>query len=557
MGHSEMENWSPNPDENIDTPPAGAPEGMERPDVNNVAREMMASTRQQWEGPAWFDRTQGPINQGYDITRVSNEAFSVAHQSTPTDASAKFPIGSRMRIGDSVPNYVYGYVDTVIFATPDTIVTLTMDTGEIMPTPIASASSHLLDASAGSAAYSALGTTTAQTPPEVPSIDDLGDGALLDMGAGNGFDADTVDGQHASDLIGASSGARDLALLNGNFAVAQRGNPVIAGGTFPNDNGLYTLDQWVLLVGHLQTHPIAGSGPVDVSTINSGASDGDADGVAGRLTGNAAVGVDPWKVGLIQWLTSADCRNLAGGTVSLSYWARSSGGFSKSQVAVVAWGGAADGMALDPVDDWGAVGTLPTMLTNYTLLSLPTSNNLTTGWIRHTVEDLTLPSGTTNIGVMIWGDDESWTNGDTLDWTAVTLVSGSLASRFKPIDYWDNQRRCARFCQTTFDQGITPADFTGELDSALFWQTGNGGQGGITWNFGGEMFKLPTITTFNPASAPQGGVLAAAIFNRDDGRDVEVPDNIYIGKRRVQIEDNDPGETNKACVLHAIAIAVL
>ena len=48
----------------------------------------------------------------------------------------------------------------------------------------------------------------------------LGDVATRDMGPGNGLDADTVDGQHASEFLGASAQATDSALLEGNPASA-------------------------------------------------------------------------------------------------------------------------------------------------------------------------------------------------------------------------------------------------------------------------------------------------------------------------------------------------
>ncbi len=552
---SDIKTWSQVAAENAGSAPDYAPEGHARTLVNNISRESMAAVRRQHEDPAWFDKTKGPSGLGFDVTKLSNTQINLAHQTTPTDASDKFPTGARVRVRDAT-TLVYGYIVSTVWASPNTVVTLVLDGASVVQATPTGIENHVTDGTIGDAAFSDIGTTLSQDPPQVPSIDDLGDGATVDQGAGNGFDADTVDGMHAADIIDSASNAGGIDLINGNFAIGQRGHALTATTTFPCDNGAYVADGWVLLMGSGTSHPAAGSGVVDVNIIASGASAGSAAPTSIQLVGNSNVGVAPVeKVGLIQWLPSDACSHLADARVSLSVWARHipTSSFDQARIGVVCWSGTADAMAVDPISDWGAATFTPTMLAGYTLFEtdsfLPSAS-----WSEHVLEDVLIPAGTTNVAVMIWMDDTAWVDTDDVEFAGVRLARGSTAQTYINEDYAQNLLRCQRFFNSTFEEGDLVQPKGGDEATALRTLNNDGTTSMFSWEFATSMFQTPTVATYNPAAA---GTLDAAPWNDTLNADSTIAAT-YGSKRRVTFFLSDVGDAaGNEMALHATADASL
>lgn len=568
---ADVDKWAPVDDDNADVAPAGAPEGMARTLVSDTFRAMLGALRRVFELSAWFDRTKGPVSNGFVVTRVNDTKLNLEHESGNVSAEDKYPVGARVRVGSAVPVYQFAYVVAATHTpgTPDTVVELDID-GDAVALMVAPVElvSHITDDSMGTAAWSDIGTTKDVYPPEIPTADDLGDAAYMDQGDGNNLDADSVDGLHAADLISSSAeAARSLPLLNGNFQVAQRGEVIDDTTYYPNDNAAYTLDQWVLLMGKGTAHPAPGAGVVDVKSIASGAQDGEAAPFCCRLEGNGNVGVAPVeKVGVIQWLPNDAVGNLEGGEVSLSYWARASGtpasGIQKSNIALVVWDGVADALSsVDPVDDWGAVDTDPTMDPNFTLLP-GTADVLSTSWQYFTHEAVTVPAGAKNIGVMVWGDDTAWTAGDQLDIAGVNLVKGALSQRYINEDYATNLMRCSRFFQTTFLKGQTPAEKSGFVDSAIHFFRFDGGQMFHPFVLRAPLFDAatPALASFNPWAGGTSGTTGCHMTGTPtpaptaDGTDFQ---GFYVGNNQITVWDYDVGPTAEHHACHYAVEALL
>ncbi len=500
---SNVDTWSKIAAENADPVPDYAPQGHARTQVNDITRELQSSVRRQWETMAWFDKTKGPSGLGFALTWLGDFQVNLVHQTTATDASGKFLVGARVRVGDG-STYVYGYILTAVYANPNTVVTLDLDGASVVQATPTTLELNVTDGTVGKAAFSPIGTTLAQDPPHVPSIDALGDGALLDQGAGNGFDADTVDGLHASDIIASAASATGVGLINGNFAIGQRGHTIDQTTHFLNDNAEYVVDGWALLMGDLATHPAGGSGVVDIDLIAANATGGDADSRAVRITGNSSVGVSPIeKIGLIQWLPFDVVESLRSGTVSLSVWCRiPASGFQNLRLAIVEWSGTADLLSpgVDPIQDWGAFDTLPTVGGSYSI-SVGDKQTVSSAWTEFKYENVSVSASANNLAVLLYMDDTAWASGNIFELTGVSLVKGASARGYSHEDHSVNLRRCQRFFNSTFPEGDTPVALGGDEVSALHSICGDGTTSVLTWEFGTSMRKAPSITRFNPGAS--------------------------------------------------------
>jgi hypothetical protein len=111
-----IEAWSTTAASNNASPPDGAPEGQTPGSVNNVIRQCMASVRE-YEAAEWVDF-------GHVITRTDNDTFSV-----PGDLTALYQVGRRLKVDGSATGYCT--ISAATFSTPNTIVDVTMDSGNL------------------------------------------------------------------------------------------------------------------------------------------------------------------------------------------------------------------------------------------------------------------------------------------------------------------------------------------------------------------------------------------------------------------------------------------
>ncbi len=101
------------------TPPNGAPEGMAAGLVNNTIRQIMADTRSFYESGGWCDL-------GHVPTYVSATSFTI-----PTDVTAYYTVGRRIRVYGTIMGTFYGYIVSSAYSSPNTTVTVVLDSGAL------------------------------------------------------------------------------------------------------------------------------------------------------------------------------------------------------------------------------------------------------------------------------------------------------------------------------------------------------------------------------------------------------------------------------------------
>ncbi|MBN9304119.1 MAG: hypothetical protein BGO82_17235 [Devosia sp. 67-54] len=267
---------------------------------------------------------------------------------------------------------------------------------------------------------------------------------------------------------------------NGSFAIAQRSLPVTT------DNA-YSLDGWRLE----EENANGASVSQDTADVPVGA------GYAAKITVGSG---NNGKFGLFSPIENKDMLKLRGGKASLLMPLKATSGLLDSGshicIALLQWTGTADSVAADPISSWGAAGTNPTLITNWSYAGY--SCNLgTTSWADYKLENVSISSSATNIGVMAWSDDRSTTaSTDILRIGGyVTLTQGVAAAPAIVLPIEAERVRCLWYYQTYNDGFI----FSGNVTSGTY-------QYSLAWLF--PLRTSPSVTLSDlanngfPASAP-------------------------------------------------------
>lgn len=243
-----------------------------------------------------------------------------------------------------------------------------------------------------------------------------------------------------ADLIGNSNGQTGNAIgpgfknriINGTFAVAQRGTSFTSSGGGNNDDA-YTLDRWYILSD--------GNDAIDVTQETSTV----------PTNGQFAIALDVEtankKFGIAQIIENKNCIGAIGNTVTVSFKAKVSSTTKLDNVkcAIVAWSGTADSVTSDIISAWGAEGTNPTLIANATYENTPANLNVTTSYATYSVSGAVDTASTKNIIVFIWSDVTDTTAGDFLYITDVQLEVGSSATSFDYRPYGTELALCYRY----------------------------------------------------------------------------------------------------------------
>ena len=206
-------------------------------------------------------------------------------------------------------------------------------------------------------------------------------------------------------------------LINGGFAVAQRGTSFTSTGSANNDDS-YTLDRWYILsdgndiidvTQETTTVPTNGEFAIalDVETVNK-------------------------KFGIATIIENKDVIGLVGNTVTFSFKAKVSATTKLDNVkaAIVAWSGTADTVTSDIISAWGVEGTNPTLIANATYENTPANLSLTTSYASYSISATVDTASTQNIILFIWSDVTDTTLGDFLYIAESKLEVGSSATAF-------------------------------------------------------------------------------------------------------------------------------
>ena len=206
-------------------------------------------------------------------------------------------------------------------------------------------------------------------------------------------------------------------LINGGFAVAQRGTSFTSTGGANNDDA-YTLDRWYIL-----------SDTNDVIDVTQ-------DTTTVPTNGGFAIALDVEtvnkKFGIATIIENKDVIGLVGNTVTFSFKAKVSATTKLDNVkaAIVAWSGTADTVTSDIISAWGAEGTNPTLIANATYENTPANLNLTTSYASYSISAAVDTASTQNLILFIWSDVTDTTLGDFVYIAESKLEVGSSATAF-------------------------------------------------------------------------------------------------------------------------------
>lgn len=549
---TEFKTWSQVAATNAQGSPDGWPEGMARSGVNDSGREMMASLRRYLDDPQWLN-LYSEDGADYVVSKSTDAIVKLTPTSGVDSTASRYPVGSRIRTqdGSTTPE---GFVTLTSYSNPDTFITVVYDD----PTDVVQAGVNSIEIACvkdilQATAYSPIGVTLAQTPVEIPSIDLLGDGATLDQGAGNGFDADTVDGQHAQQIIDAAGVGRQSVGFNTSFQIFQRGttidNATANQVVHVNDNGLYCADRWLLLSG------IGGTPVDDVVDITRETADvpvgfWSAIKLQGATVSGGAGNAE--RAGIFQIIEKRDCAHLIdNAAVSLSFWGQvnSVSAITGLRAFVLGWTGTEDTLSTsnDPISNWGAEGTVPTFKTSWNvLLDTGRLTGFSNTWLEHQKEgvDFSLVPNVNNIGILLYIDDSEWSLSDFAKFTGVQLENGATSNPYRHTEYTKDLSYCKRYFQKTHDDSQQPAANQGVAGSITATAT-NSSEVALSWDFATEMRVAPTINQYNPSAD------ATTARNVTDGTNAALGGTQNLGTRGVSVVDNLGGtDKNDAMAIH-------
>jgi hypothetical protein len=147
---SHVGKWSETAASNNASPPDGWPEGQTKASVNNSAREMMSALATiyrdlEW-GSFWEDSDR------FTFAKLTDASFRIVDgDGTPVDQTGYFNTGRRVKVNDG-GTPVYGIVASTAWSTPNSDITLTMDTGDVIPATPTTVHAYILE-SIGLAAF--------------------------------------------------------------------------------------------------------------------------------------------------------------------------------------------------------------------------------------------------------------------------------------------------------------------------------------------------------------------------------------------------------------------
>lgn len=213
-------------------------------------------------------------------------------------------------------------------------------------------------------------------------------------------------------------------LINGNFAVWQRGTSFTSATTPANNDDTYLVDRWVLISD--------GNDIVDVSKDTDGSL-------------KAEVETANKQFGFVQICEAANVADLIGETVAFALDAKASG-ISTLRLAILAWTGAADSVTSDVVGTWAGGGTEPTWASNWMREGNVVDLSLGASFARAEacVGDVDAASAK-QIAVVVWVDDTDAAVNDTLNLRRAQLERGGFATPFEERPIGQELILCQRY----------------------------------------------------------------------------------------------------------------
>lgn len=436
--------WSTTAASNNSAVPDGAPDNWLGSNVNEWGRELMARVREQMSDACYVDETYQVATVGTK-TLVRNSTTQI--QINSCDATAHFTTSRRIRIVGATTGY--GFVTSSSYSGGNTLINVTMESSDV-PTSPTQILCHV-DSRIRSAAYKKTG-------------------------AGNGLDADQLDGYHASDIFGTAIHAE--ALINGSMNVWQRGT----SGSCPVGTRTYHADRW-------WTNPSGAAVTVARATANTIYS------VA--KYGKQVIGATSVTTCEIagQRIESYLYPYLNTTAMTISALVQNDTGAGLTIDLVLSTADAADDFSAVTVQHTESFASITSGATTRISLSVDVGglSNLSNGL----QVVFRTPSGALNSGAK------------SVTISEIQMDRSSSFSYFKLRPFQHDLLMCQRYYQKTFAYETVPAQnwagtngfVAGSLVIPGSSVGGSGDNTGISWVFPTPMRATPTVTTYNPAAA--------------------------------------------------------
>lgn len=351
-----------------------------------------------------------------------------------------------------------------------------------------------------------------------PTITDLQLAGYLDIsGIGTGRPGQllqaTGTGASATGITWADRPGRN-AIINGDFAVGQRGTSFTSSTPFANNDDAYTLDRWYILSDGNNRVEIT----QETSDLPGEQFDYQQTGCRMRVVTTSA---SAFKFGIAQIIEQRNCVGLIGKPVTLSFKLKASSTTKLDNIkaAIVQWTGTADAVTSDIVSTWNAEGTNPTLITNASYVNTPVNLNNAGAWTGYDNTNAEPITGTVsasakNLIVFFWSDVTDTTAGDFIYLTDVQLEAGSVATAFERLPIDVSTARCQRYCQLVESESNTGMGFAiveGTAPNQTLYAF-------IRWYFTTPMratasFVSNITATVTGAGAASGTSVAFANFN--------------------------------------------
>lgn len=306
-------------------------------------------------------------------------------------------------------------------------------------------------------------------------------------------DADSATARATLEIDAAVSHNNEL--CNGDFQIWQHGIQFTAaipaaGG---NDDDSYFADQWILLSD--------GNDVVDIDKVVGTT-------VRAKQACEFEIATADTGWGFLQILDADTSQSLRDQVVSLSMEIEAPGDATLFEMHLIEWTGTADSPTTDPISAWNALTTTPTLdtVSGWEFVAgSTTSISATATSTTFKVENVTVPSGVNNLGVLVTTLDGAMAATSVVRFSEINLVRGSLAGVYRSSSKPQELLKCEQWFTKTFELEVFPVQNLGNdrgcLTDTAASDGGANGNVSVNWRFPTRMIQVPTITTFNPTAA--------------------------------------------------------
>lgn len=299
-------------------------------------------------------------------------------------------------------------------------------------------------------------------------------------------------------------------VVNGGFAIQQR--VATASTAIPSVSTTtragQVADRWAVTVGNVTTPSWA---QIDTSAANE-------TGLLARYYGKITQATNAAKFILSQFVINTEMMPLRGQKVRVSCKIKQFVGSNANYRLGLLQLAAAGTVDTSPafISAIGAANVEPTWGTNLLAINpdaTPAAENgtisgaaltiaSTAAWVRSSCV-FTVPTDAKNLVVVLYRDTLGAAS-DAVGIAEFQMTQGPDLVDYKAPPLAEEMLRCQRFFYKTFTYATVPVTNAGVTTGCVKWGAGVAGAVAGTWSthpFATEMFKIPTITLFNPGAA--------------------------------------------------------